>query len=90
MQLLSWIFKSFCDTTTTADAAATYKIAIFKYCYHRWSEKHLGNTHRLGNASDHVVFPLAFLENDLKIHVLLAVLAVAVVSINDLKIQLCS
>ncbi len=50
------------------------------------------------NASDPLVFPEAFLENDLKIQGLLAALAVvsvvamaatvAVASLNDLKIQL--
>ena len=35
---LSWIFKSFCDATATA----TCKTAIFKKCFHRWSEKTLG------------------------------------------------
>ena len=48
------------------------------------------------NASDPLVFPYAFLEDDFKIHVLLAALvmasevtvAVAVASLNDFKIQL--
>ncbi len=45
------------------------------------------------NASDPLAFPLAFLENDLKIHVLLAamkvacVVAVTVASLNYLKIH---
>ncbi len=47
-----------------------------------------------GNASDPLVFPYAFMEKDLKIHVLLAAVVVAVASVvaeaslNDLKIHL--
>ena len=87
----SWIFKSFCRAAT-----ATHKITIFKQCFHRWSGKHPpARWHQsFSYASDPPVFPQMFLENDLKIHVLLAAQAltvtsvVAVASLNDLKIQL--
>ncbi len=58
----------------------------------------MGNTLRrlqlFSNASDPLVFSYAFLENNLKIYVLLvalavaSVMAVAVASLNNLKVQL--
>ncbi len=71
---MSWIFKSFCDAT------ATHKIAILN----SFSIGGLGNTHRLVSSS-HLTTPVAALAVASVVAVLVAV---AVASLNDLKIQL--
>ena len=70
MEILSWIFKSFCVWETLGKLPPT-----------RWHQS-------FSNANDPLVCSFAFLGNDLNIHILLAALAVAVASLNHLKIQL--
>ncbi len=80
------------DATATDDTTAINKIAIFKLCFMGGGSSHLSMSLILY----HIVFPKSFMEKDLKIHVLLAALAVidavivsmAVASLNYLKTQL--
>ncbi len=94
------VFKSSRARSLNHFAMPLHKIATLKKCFRRWSGKHpLARWQQsFSNASDPLVLPQAFLENELKIPLLLRALAVATASLvavamessNYLKIELMS